>query len=126
QPCNETTVGCNNTAMLTPAVEAGFTGYSLYQDTDIKNTIFDCLQCDQTGGPSAGKTLRMQELQNPWGHFFRNNRTNGIALLSDFAAAHDVSEAYAGIPGAAITNSDPAQLEGLVENQGFKAQPNEF
>jgi hypothetical protein len=37
-----------------------------------------------------------------------------------------VAETYGGIPGAAITNSDPAQLEGLVENQGFKAQPNEF
>ena len=126
QACNATAGGCNNDDVLTPKVEGNFTGYSLYQDTDIKNTIFDCLQCHQTGGPSSQKILRMQELQNPWGHFFRNNRANGQALLADFAGAHDVTEAYAGIPGAAITNSDPAQLEGLVENQGFQAQPNEF
>jgi hypothetical protein len=126
QACNASATGCSSDDLLTPKVEGAFTSYSLYQDTDIKNTIFDCLQCHQTGGPGSAKILRMQELQNPWGHFFRNNRTNGQALLADFAAAHDVTETYAGIPGAVITNSDPAQLEGLVENQGFQAQPNEF
>ncbi|MFT3692106.1 MAG: hypothetical protein QM831_03125 [Kofleriaceae bacterium] len=126
QGCNSQPMGCTNDDILTPKVEGGFTGYSLYQDTDIKNTIFDCLQCHQTTGPNTPKVLRMQELQNPWGHFFRNNRSNGQALLADYMGAHDVTEAYAGIPGAAITNSDPAQLEGLVENQGFQAQPNEF
>ena len=112
--------------LLTPKIESGFSDYSLYQDVDIKNTIFDCLQCHQTAGPGTTKILRQQELQNPWGHFFRNNRSNGQALLADYAAAHPVTEAYGGIPGAAITNSDPAQLEGLVENQGFQKQPNEF
>ena len=126
QGCDATPTGCSNDDVLTPKVEGSFTGYSLYQDVDIKNTIFDCLQCHQPGGPATAKVLRMQELQNPWGHFFRNNRSNGQALLADLAGAHDVTEAYAGIPGAAITNSDPAQLEGLVENQGFQAQPNEF
>ncbi|MEO8875143.1 MAG: hypothetical protein ABI461_06105 [Polyangiaceae bacterium] len=125
--CDATATGCTNGDVLTPAVESNFTGvYSLYGEDDIKNTIFDCQQCHQTGGPGSAKILRQQELQNPWGHFFRNNRINGQVLLSDFASAHDVSEAYAGIPGAAITNSDPAQLEGLVENQGFQAQPNEY
>jgi mono/diheme cytochrome c family protein len=124
RPCDG--AGCTFDELLTPKVESGFTGYSLYQDVDIKNTIFDCLQCHQTGGPASQKILRMQELQNPWGHFFRNNRANGQALLADYAAAHAVTEDYAGIPGAAITNSDPAQLEGLVENQGFQKQPNEF
>ena len=57
----------------------------------------------------------MQELQNPWGHWFRNNRNNGQQLLADFSAAHEANETYGGIPGAAITNSDPAQLEGLAE-----------
>jgi cytochrome c553 len=126
QACNAGMAGCTTDDLLTPKVEGGFTSYTLYQDTDIKNTIFDCNQCHQTGGPGTAKILRMQELQNPWGHFFRNNRANGQALLADFGAAHTTAEAYAGIPGAAITNSDPAQLEGLVENQGFKAQPNEF
>ena len=126
QACNANPNGCTVDDLLTPKVEANYTGYSIYEDVDIKNTIFDCLQCHQAGGPNTAKTLRMQELQNPWGHFFRNNRANGQALLADYAAAHATTEAYAGIPGAAITNSDPAQLEGLVENQGFKAQPNEF
>jgi len=126
QPCNGTTAGCTFDQLLTPKVESGFSDYSLYQDVDVKNTIFDCLQCHQTGGPGTTKILRQQELQNPWGHFFRNNRSNGQALLADYAAAHPVTEPYANIPGAAITNSDPAQLEGLVENQGFQKQPNEF
>jgi hypothetical protein len=126
QACNATQTGCSYDDLLTPKVESTFTGYSLYQDVDIKNTIFDCLQCHQTTGPGTTKTLRMQELQNPWGHFFRNNRSNGQAMLADFGAAHATTETYAGIPGAAITNSDPAQLEGLVENQGFQKQPNEF
>jgi hypothetical protein len=126
QACAATTAGCSYDDLLTPKVESTFTGYSLYQDVDIKNTIFDCLQCHQTTGPGTAKILRMQELQNPWGHFFRNNRSNGQALLADYAAAHPTTEVYAGIPGAAITNSDPAQLEGLVENQGFQKQPNEF
>ena len=125
--CDATPEGCSNGDVLTPAVESNFTGvYSLYNENDIKNTVFDCQQCHQTGGPSSTKVLRMQELQNPWGHFFRNNRNNGQVLLADYATAHDVTESYAGIPGAAITNSDPAELEGLVENQGFKTQPNEY
>lgn len=142
QACNANVNGCNADELLTPKVEGNFTSYSLYQDVDIKNTIFDCLQCHQTGGPGTPKILRMQELQNPWGHFFRNNRSNGQQMLADFTAAHGTTEAYAGIPAAVINNPantnnngagpflgggpDPAALEGLVENQGFKVQPNEF
>ena len=141
QACNARVGGCMQGDLLTPAVESNFASYSLYQDTDIKNTVFDCLQCHQTGGPTTKKNLRMQELQNPWGHFFRNNRSNGQAMLADYTAAHGQTETYAGIPGAVIFNPnntnnngnqtagggpDPAALEGLVENQGFKTQPNEF
>jgi hypothetical protein len=35
-----------------------------HQDSDIKNTGFDCLQRHETGGPTTKKSLRMQELQN--------------------------------------------------------------
>ena len=141
-PCTASATGCTNGDLLTPAVESNFTGvYSLYQEDDIKDTIFDCQQCHQSGGPTTAKILRMQELQNPWGHFFRNNRINGQVLLADYQAAHGTSETYAGIPGAVIFNPnqtnnngnvttgggpDPAALEGLVENQGFKNQPNEY
>jgi hypothetical protein len=140
--CSSTAAGCSNAELLTPAVESNFTGvYSLYHEDDIKNTILDCQQCHQTGGPSAQKILRMQELQNPWGHFFRNNRNNGQVLMADYQAAHGTAETYAGIPGGVIFNpnqtnnngnqtagggSDPAALEGLIENQGFKIQPNEY
>jgi hypothetical protein len=116
---------CGFADLLTPEVESGFTSVTVYEDVDIKNTIFDCLQCHQPGGPGTPKILRMQELQNPWTHFFRNNRPGGQALLADFMGAHE-GESYAGIPAAAINNSDPARLEGLVENEGFQAQPNEF
>lgn len=124
--CDASPAGCSYDELLTPKVETGFTSYSLYQDVDVKNTIFDCNQCHQTSGPGTKRILRQQELQNPWGHFFRNNRNNGQIMIADYTAAHGATEDYAGIPGAAITNSDPAQLEGLVENMGFKQQPNEF
>lgn len=125
--CDSSPTGCTNGDLLTPAVESNFTGvYTLYQEQDIKDTIFDCQQCHQPGGPTTAKLLRQQELQNPWGHFFRNNRVNGEVLISDFQAAHGTAEDYAGIPAGAIDNSDPAQLEGLVEGQGFANQPNEY
>ena len=140
--CDTTPTGCTNADLLTPAVESNFTGvYSLYHEEDIKNTILDCQQCHQTGGPTGTKILRMQELQNPWGHFFRNNRNNGQVLMADYQAAHGTTETYGGIPGAVIFNPnqtnnngntttgggpDPAALEGLVENQGFQTQPNEY
>ena len=126
QACDTAANGCSFDDLLTPKVESNFTDYSLYSEDDLKNTIFDCQQCHQSGGPGTTKILRQQELQNPWGHFFRNNRPNGQVMLADYAAAHGATETYGGIPGAAITNSDPAQLEGLVENQGFQKQPNEF
>jgi hypothetical protein len=140
--CDTAAGGCAPGDLLTPAVEENFTGvYSLYNEDDIKNTILDCQQCHQTGGPTGQKILRMQELQNPWGHFFRNNRNNGQVLMADYQAAHGTTETYGGIPGAVIFNPnttnnngtqtagggpDPAALEGLVENQGFKTQPNEY
>ena len=61
--CDATPEGCSNADVLTPAVESNFTGvYSLYNEEDIKNTILDCQQCHQTGGPNSQKILRMQEL----------------------------------------------------------------
>ena len=47
-------------------------------------------------------------------------------MIADYSAAHPATETYAGIPGATIQASDPQLLEGLVENQGFLNQPNEF
>src|SRR5262249_2526545 len=59
QACNAKPGGCTNGDLLTPAVESSYASYTLYQDSDIKNTIFDCLQCHQSAGPSTKKLLRM-------------------------------------------------------------------
>ncbi len=144
--CSARQGGCTPGELLTPEGESNFTGrYTLYQDVDIANTIFDCNQCHQPAGPGTPKILRMQELQNPWAHFFRNNRVEGKVLLDDYRAAHGEEETYAGIPGPVIFNpepgetaglavnlkhsggSDPAALQGLVENEGFCGlQDNEY
>ena len=87
--CAKAPGGCTNGDMLTPAGETNFTGsYSVYQDTDLANTIYDCKQCHQPAGPGSRKILRMQELPNPWVHFFRNNRDGGTVLMDDYKAAH--------------------------------------
>jgi len=144
--CAQSAGGCSNADLLTPAAEANFASdYSLYTDEDLANTIFDCRQCHQPDGPNTPKILQMQELQNPWAHYFRNNRPGGLALMNDYEAAHGTAETYAGIPGpvifnpgntetaglaSALTSSagpDPAALQGLIENEGFCAkQKNEY
>ena len=124
QACN-VDHSCTPGDLLTPAVESNWTGYTVYGQADLANTILDCLQCHQVGGPGTRSILRMQELRNPWSHFFRSNRTGGIALLADFQAAHGTNEDYAGIPANLIRASNPALLEDLVRDNGFR-QPNEF
>jgi cytochrome c553 len=123
QACGEE---CKPGDLLTPAVEKNWTKFTLYEDTDIKNTVADCMQCHQPAGPGTPKMLRMQELRNPWTHFFRNNTGGGQALIADFQAAHGTTEDYGGIPAAQITSSEPAILETFVRNNGFGNQPNEF
>jgi mono/diheme cytochrome c family protein len=125
QACNATR-SCTAGDLLTPAVEKGFTKVTVYEDIDIKNTVFDCTQCHQPGGPSSAKLLRMQELRNPWTHFFRDNTPGGQALIADYLAAHGNAEDYGPIPGALVSSSEPAKLEDFVRGAGFSAQPNEF
>jgi 5-methylcytosine-specific restriction endonuclease McrA len=125
QACNSKPEGCNPGELLTPAIESGWTEFSLYHEDEIKNSIVDCRQCHQTNGPDTPKLLRMQELQNPWTHFFRDN-TAGITLINDYYAAHGTDEVYGGIPGPMIRASDPANLEDTVRDNGSNVQPNEF
>jgi cytochrome c553 len=125
QACNATR-SCTPGELETPAVEKNWTGFTLYEDVDIKNTVADCLQCHQPGGTNTAKLLRMQELRNPWTHFFRNNTPGGQALLADFHAAHGSTEDYGPIPAQQIDSSEPANLEDFVRANGFSNQPNEF
>ncbi len=125
QACNATN-SCTPGDLLTPAVESNWTEFTLYDEGDLKNTIVDCTHCHQVNGPGTTRILRMQELANPWNHWFRDNRTGGQVLIADYQAAHGTTETYGGVPGALISSSDPALLENLVRNNGFGNQPNVF
>ncbi|HEU0030507.1 MAG TPA: hypothetical protein VFQ53_07740 [Kofleriaceae bacterium] len=124
QPACEA-AGCSAADLLTPTIESGWTGYTLYDDDTIKNTTLDCLACHQEAGPGTKKILRMQELANPWAHWFYEERPANKATIDDFARAHG-SEDYAGIPAVNVYPSRPFALETLVRNNGFATQPNLF
>ena len=119
QACNAKPDGCSPGDLLTPAIESNWTEFTLYDDEDLKNTIVDCRQCHQPEGLNSPKIIRMQELRNPWTHWFRDN-TDGVALIDDYYAAHGQDEVYAGVPGVAIRASDPQKLENLVRGNGFR------
>lgn len=123
--CETAPGGCTNGDLLGPGVESGWTGYTIYDDATINNTTMDCLNCHQPGGPSTRKILRMQELANPWAHWFYIEHQPNMATMQDFHAAHG-TEDYAGIPAAAIDPSRPINLQRLVTNNGFGTQPNQF
>ena len=129
QKCNTADQGCTPGDLLTPAIESGWQSVTVYDDEDLKNTVFDCRMCHQPGGPQTMKMLRMQERRAPWDHWFRNNKNEpgGVALLQDFQSAHG-DEDYAGIPGNLISTprSDPLVLEALIDNNTVSPQPNEF
>ena len=117
--------GCTHADLQTQAIESGWTGYTLYDDQTIANTTLDCLTCHQADGPSTKKILRMQELPNPWGHWFYPERAQTLQIVQDFQAAHG-SESYAGIPAVNIMPTRPAALMSLLQNNGFGTQPNGF
>jgi hypothetical protein len=127
QACTST--GCTPGDLFTGAVEKDWKTVTVYDDEDLKNTVFDCRACHQPNGPGTRKMLRMQERRAPWTHWMRNNlnEPGGMALLSDYQAAHG-DEDYAGIPGNLLDTprSDPLVLEALVDNNSISPQPNEF
>ncbi|HEU4535115.1 MAG TPA: hypothetical protein VFS00_13400 [Polyangiaceae bacterium] len=124
QACNA--AGCSPFERFGPAIEQNWTGVTVYEDVDVVNTPADCLVCHQPGGPGTPKMLRMHERRTPWTHFFRLDRPGGEQMIADYRLAHDRRETYGGVPGRMVTASEPARLEGLVENEGFRDQPNEF
>ena len=117
---------CKPKDLLTPAAESNWKSVTVYDDEDLKNSILDCRHCHQPDSPSQPLILRMQELQDPWTHWFRNDRPGGLTLMQDYFRAHGTEEDYAGVPGILITKADGLALEDLVTGQGFGKQPNEF
>jgi hypothetical protein len=116
---------CKPGDLLTPAIESNWQSYTLYDDETIKNTTLDCNTCHQAGGPGTKKILRMQELANPWGHWFYPERPQTLQVVRDFQAAHG-NEPYAGIPAALVEPSRPFVLMLLAQNNGFAQQPNAY
>ena len=126
QACNTSKGGCQPGELLTPDVEQNWEEVTVYSMDQLKNTVFDCLHCHQPQGPTAARSLRMQELDTPWTHWFSND-TIGLELINDYYAMHGKDEVYAGIPGPMIEASSPALLEKLILKTGFtSAQINEF
>ncbi|HEY4223806.1 MAG TPA: hypothetical protein VGO62_20760 [Myxococcota bacterium] len=122
RPCGD---ACGFEDTLTPRTESGFTNWSLYDDEDLKNTVLDCLQCHQPGGPSSPRIYRMQESENPWTHWLADFTLGGRALLDDTVAAHGLDDAIAGIPGALVPQSNPVVAEDLIRFSNSE-QPNVF
>ncbi len=117
---------CKNEDLFTPAIESNWKGFTVYDDEDLKNNLMDCRHCHQPDGPGQKLMLRMQELEDPWTHWFRSDRPGGLTLMQDFFRAHGTDEDYGGIPAALIGKSDGRAIEDLVKGQGFDNQPNEF
>jgi DNA-binding beta-propeller fold protein YncE/cytochrome c peroxidase len=134
QACSYTSTGCDLASLLGEELEHAWTEYSVYDQSDLEGTSFDCLSCHRPGGSGTPRILRMQELSSPWMHWFPQRfvqRTDSDRVLgAAFAEAHQVDTQYGGIPLGVITNAldegSGAQLEALVRSQGFSEQPNPF
>lgn len=123
--CESTTSGCNYADLYTPTIESGWTDWSIYDDDDLKNTTVDCRQCHQPNGPGSRKILRMQELTNPWLHWFYVEIPENQAAEDIYLSARP-NENYGGVTPAMIQPSRPFTLMQLVQNNGFGTQPNQF
>lgn len=124
QACNDQPGGCDLGDLLTEAVETHWTEISLYDETDLANSVLDCAPCHQPDGPGSRKLLRMQELDSPWTHWFSPSTEGGRALVADFAAAHG-DESVGGMTSQQIQQADPNSLASMVFLD-TPVQPNEF
>ncbi len=115
--CEKNEGGCTNGDLFSPDVESNWKGFTLYDDSDLKNSILDCLSCHQPNRKAA-KALLMRELRDPWTHWFRNDRPGGIQLLIDYKRVHG-GEEYGGIPAQMIDKSDARALEDMIVGQGL-------
>lgn len=124
-PCQASAAGCGNADLYGPGIESGWTGYSIYDDDAVGNTVLDCKQCHQPEGPGTEKILRMQELEGPWAHWFYEENPQDLATMQDYFAIR-AGEAYAGIPAERVQPSRPIALQRLLTDNGFGEQRNAF
>jgi mono/diheme cytochrome c family protein len=108
--------GCEPADVLTDRTERDWTGWSLYDDGDLENTVFDCLHCHQPDGPTTRRIFRQQELQNPWTHWMAGFSQSRV-LFDDYRLVHD-DDAIAGIPATRFGASNPILVQNLVERTG--------
>ncbi|MEQ9324811.1 MAG: c-type cytochrome, partial [Polyangiaceae bacterium] len=123
QACNDRPEGFTSWELFGPSIESDWKRVTVYDDADLENTPADCNVCHQPNGHGTKRVLLMQAIRTPWTHFFRRNREGGQQQLHLYQQAHPNDETYGGIPGREVAYSDPALLEGLVENEGFMKQP---
>jgi hypothetical protein len=125
QPCTDEKGGCTNADRFTPRTESGWTKWSIYDDVDLENSVFDCLVCHQPDGPGTPRMFRMQEFINPWTHWMAPFGEGELALFNDYKLAHAPDESYAGIPPDELLNSNPIRIENFVLNSGAE-EPLQF
>ncbi|HET9238124.1 MAG TPA: hypothetical protein VFO10_12770 [Oligoflexus sp.] len=124
QACNQGG-HCSTGHLQSSAIESNWTSLTVYEDSLLANTVFDCTHCHQPEGPNSKKILRLQENEQPWSHFFRDD-TKGQELIQIFKDFHGPDEGVGGIPPQLVASSDPEKLVWLLKANGFGEQPNSF
>jgi hypothetical protein len=111
QACNASEAGCTPGDLYTPQIETDWTGLSVRDAEELKNTPLDCRQCHQRN--SSEPSLLMRELEGPWTHFFlpadleqAPQGVSGSDLMRDYLAAKG-DELYAGYELSTISSVLP-------------------
>lgn len=139
QDCNKSN-SCSNADLLTRAIEENWVDYTIYSQSDLENSILDCLHCHQPDGPGTASFFRMQEINFPWTHFLSLFTQGGASLMDDFFTANALDIQFGGIPMKMIGITDPFGLEQFIAetsprpmsspspsaNWGLASQPNQF
>jgi hypothetical protein len=106
--------GCSNADLFGEATERDWVRWSIYDDGDLGDSVFDCLQCHQPDGPGTPRIYRMQEPENPWTHWSSAFTLSGQVLLDETLHAWGREGVVAGIPGPLLPKSDPVVVEDLL------------
>ena len=55
--------------LLTARIETGWTGWTLYADSDLEDTPLDCTSCHRPDGAGTRRRLLMRQVDGPWMHW---------------------------------------------------------